>query len=623
MSMEWSPCPAALDPSASAPGHAVSRFGHSSVVIPAANTAWGTELHVVFGGVLSAPNSTAAPEESHVACNTITVLAGDGEWFSPQTSQACPPRAFHAAACVGSRMFVFGGHVLSSMDGDHKQRRRTFFNDLWVIDADTWQWQQLLPSSSSQEVPCRRDMASLTAVGDALVLFAGRSESGRTLADAWVYDLTRSVWQPLRAPAPSPPPRKMHAAVYADGRLLVFGGERDSGVLDDLWSLKLAPGPPADWLPPPSQPAQGPGPGLGGSGGASIQTAGEVARWTLVKARPSPPGRFGHSFVLAGAQQALMFGGCLDTSSFLSLSRSYVQCSELWALNLASFSWSKINPERSSSAPPSAAVQLLGNSSHTAHSLSQPWPPERMCHSMAALSGGRLLLVGGRRKEGICQDVWWLASAPSNTFNPQPGPGPMGPPSLSPSPSTPTSSANSFTAGSVRRPPATQQQQQQQQELQGGPTPTPALVSGPSSTLPPALVHGLGPAAGSHPDLIEPDPTTSTEVGGARSRSLDLPTLQTNPEDSGDLASMMASSASDVARALGGVPLQVIDHGSGPEPGARPTSQPPWAISSRWYIRLRAAPCVVQRALWSSPPQPAEQHPGCTHGWLHIQPTTG
>lgn len=35
-------------------------------------------------------------------------------------------------------------------------------------------------------------------------------------------------------------------------------------------------------------------------------------------------------------------------------------------------------------------------------------PCERMCHSMTGLRDGRLLLLGGRHKEGICRDMWWL-----------------------------------------------------------------------------------------------------------------------------------------------------------------------------------------------------------------------
>lgn len=38
-----------------------------------------------------------------------------------------------------------------------------------------------------------------------------------------------------------------------------------------------------------------------------------------------------------------------------------------------------------------------------------PAPCERMCHSLTCLADGRLLLLGGRTKEGLCRDVWTLA----------------------------------------------------------------------------------------------------------------------------------------------------------------------------------------------------------------------
>lgn len=43
-------------------------------------------------------------------------------------------RAFHSAAVVERRMYVFGGHVLS-FDSDQNKKRRRFFNDVWCLDT--------------------------------------------------------------------------------------------------------------------------------------------------------------------------------------------------------------------------------------------------------------------------------------------------------------------------------------------------------------------------------------------------------------------------------------------------------------------------------------------------------
>lgn len=53
--------------------------------------------------------------------------------------------------------------------------------------------------------------------------------------------------------------------------MLVFGGERDSGVVDDLWSLKLTGGPLAGWL---HRAGGGGGGGAGGGAGGE-----ELCRW--------------------------------------------------------------------------------------------------------------------------------------------------------------------------------------------------------------------------------------------------------------------------------------------------------------------------------------------------------
>lgn len=42
-------------------------------------------------------------------------------------------------------------------------------------------------------------------------------------------------------------------------------------------------------------------------------------------------------------------------------------------------------------------------------SLAGLLPSERMCHSLTAMGGERLLLVGGRQREGICKEAWWLS----------------------------------------------------------------------------------------------------------------------------------------------------------------------------------------------------------------------
>jgi hypothetical protein len=54
---------------------------------------------------------------------------------SSGSSSTPGPRAFHSAVALpGQRMLVFGGHILT-LDQEHGRRRRTFFNDVWLLDT--------------------------------------------------------------------------------------------------------------------------------------------------------------------------------------------------------------------------------------------------------------------------------------------------------------------------------------------------------------------------------------------------------------------------------------------------------------------------------------------------------
>ena len=144
-------------------GSDVKRFGHSITAVDARDD-WGTEILVLYGGVVQAPTLAGDPspehtlQHQHVACGDVLVLQVESDtWFAPDmmaascgpssvqdmggehhdadASQLTPgPRAFHAAAAVGTRVYVFGGHVLPS-GGDPRAKRRIFFADLWSLDT--------------------------------------------------------------------------------------------------------------------------------------------------------------------------------------------------------------------------------------------------------------------------------------------------------------------------------------------------------------------------------------------------------------------------------------------------------------------------------------------------------
>ncbi len=106
--MNWVSCPF--------PEERNARFGHTTVAVDS-SAVWGSELAVVFGGVSESFGTNAggaAGGEHHTALQDVQALQVDAEqWFTPEvTPGALIPdaRAFHCAAALERKMYVFGGH---------------------------------------------------------------------------------------------------------------------------------------------------------------------------------------------------------------------------------------------------------------------------------------------------------------------------------------------------------------------------------------------------------------------------------------------------------------------------------------------------------------------------------
>ena len=73
------------------------------------------------------------------------------------------------------------------------------------------------------------------------VLYSGASTSG-LLGDTWYYHYPSNRWVQV-SPADAPIPRKLAQAAYdpVNGRTMMYGGQSDVGMRNDMWSLKLSP----------------------------------------------------------------------------------------------------------------------------------------------------------------------------------------------------------------------------------------------------------------------------------------------------------------------------------------------------------------------------------------------
>ena len=256
-------------------------------------------------------------------------------------SSASPQARFlhRAAGEPGSQLYVFGG-----------QGKEGEFNDLWVLDKEralrgaSDEWRFLRPAGAT---PDARQSATLTSVGDQILMFGGRQGEVTFLNDTWLFDTVSCRWSCVlpsetghglpgsAMPAPEayagcPSPRWAHSAVRFGDRVLVFGGSAPGRCFNDVHWFNVAKG---EWeeAPPPPPP-----------GAADV-----------------PAKRSGHCACAVG-ETMYVFGGNTTKASF----------NDLWAHDVRTGIWRQIATDGVS-------------------------PPGRVGHTITAL-GARLFILGGR-----------------------------------------------------------------------------------------------------------------------------------------------------------------------------------------------------------------------------------
>ncbi|EIE22836.1 galactose oxidase [Coccomyxa subellipsoidea C-169] len=318
-------------------------MGHVTTVVDARES-WGEEFMIVHGGL----------SEEKYAMDDLTVLqATSAAWFHPEVPNTIrpPSRAFHCGAALGRKVYIFGGHVwVKAMRGLQK------FNDLWTLDTDTWEWApvELLQNAVR---PSPRDFASMVDLpGGKLLLFGGLDASEKRLDDTWIFDTITSSWTELKIERSRPKARYAHSLARMDNRVFLFGGETNTGLVADLWTLRGATTDPEEgataWIP-----LELPGPSPAPRKGAAV--AG-VSNWLVV-----------------------MGGRTAELGWFRTRTDTFHNDVALVDCEAGALQWR---------APPVAGEA----------------PTPREFHTLAALSGGRLLLFGGGNGKQIFGDAWWL-----------------------------------------------------------------------------------------------------------------------------------------------------------------------------------------------------------------------
>ena len=317
-----------------------------------------------------------------------TAAPGTALWTELKPSGDAP--SVRAGQCMvydakNDQVILFGGTDSAA-----------FFADTWAYSQGTNAWKNLNPSG---QVPSGRVAMAMVydPASGKVVMFGGIEKEGTLLGDTWIYDPSTNAWTEVTAAGTTPSARGGHAMVYepATGKVLLFGGKDDSGVLNDTWTFDVA-----------------------------------TTTWTrLEPANGSPTARYGHAMTVEDATgKVLVFGGWDSKKYFDST----------WVYDPAANSWTSLDtqgllPSASGRAIASlydaatGSVTMFGGTSGssflrdviyfdpatstwTTAETGSPWPTARNGHSWSTTRPSNvLILFGGWNGKTYFNDLWSLA----------------------------------------------------------------------------------------------------------------------------------------------------------------------------------------------------------------------
>ena len=248
------------------------------------------------------------------------------EDITPTDGASPAPRSTHDAVYdpANHRILVWSG-----------RQNSLFFNDVWAFALESGVWQAFATVD-----PMPNIRYGTTSVFDPqaehLVTFAGFTEAGR-FEDTWRFAPGNAAWTEVVPADGNPGPRCLHAAAYDPRahRMIIYGGQRGSSALGDVWALDLhrdvwteltpAASPPGRFFAAPAYDSRNHRLLIfGGNRGADDKTAEvwafdlEQNTWErLIAAGEGPEPRDGSVAVyVASADRLIVFGGAAPVGLF-------------------------------------------------------------------------------------------------------------------------------------------------------------------------------------------------------------------------------------------------------------------------------------------------------------------
>ncbi|KAL5775354.1 hypothetical protein ACOSP7_012911 [Xanthoceras sorbifolium] len=174
-------------------GSPLPRLGHTSSLV-------GDRMFVIGGRA----------DPLNILSDVWVFSIAEKEWRLVEcTGSAFPPRHRHAAAVVGSKIYVFGG-----------LNNNAISSSLHVLDTDNLRWEEL---SVSGEWPCARHSHPMVAYGSQIYMFGGHNGE-KVLGDLYSFDVHTCLWKKERVAGKNLHARFSHSMFLYKNYLGVIGG---------------------------------------------------------------------------------------------------------------------------------------------------------------------------------------------------------------------------------------------------------------------------------------------------------------------------------------------------------------------------------------------------------------
>lgn len=160
-------------------------------------------------------------------------------WKSLPVPSRIVPRYGHSATVIGGEMIIFGGVVRTHSKSLPLQAT----SELATFSFATREWAVEHPINTSHGMPSQRHSHAAAAIMSDLYIIggAGSADLEKAQGSLWKYSVDTKTWILLSGASVNDPEilgrYDAAACVHNDGNILFAGGQTDSMVRDDVYSL--------------------------------------------------------------------------------------------------------------------------------------------------------------------------------------------------------------------------------------------------------------------------------------------------------------------------------------------------------------------------------------------------